>query len=143
MPGSRELRDLCQALSISPNKLLFGTELPFVNLPPLEDLTKDLNEVDHVAATKILALLAMLSSDERNAVMTLAKSIAVARLGESEVRNQLGAYTFTVGIFREMVNHTSAAMKAGKPVDPDAFAKDVENFADRNFGSPPKKTPKK
>src|SRR5690606_4832477 len=48
LPGARELRELCQALQVSPNKLLFGTEAPFKERTLTNLLADGIEEEAHV-----------------------------------------------------------------------------------------------
>jgi transcriptional regulator with XRE-family HTH domain len=144
MPGTRELRELCQALQISPNKLLFGTELPFEQRTVANMLVD--GDTDNHAAFRIrLALIAnMLASDERLALLTLANSIAVARHGEEKVKEILTNADVMAGIGRAFSQATRDALTKEHPVDPLAVAEQVEDFMRRQGHVPtPKKTPKK
>lgn len=86
MPGARELRDLCKALHISPNKLLFGVETPFPTLSSGDPAAASGEKGQAVHRNRIVALVNMLSVDESYAIYLLAHSIAVARFGEKAVR---------------------------------------------------------
>lgn len=89
MPGARELRELCQALEISPNKLLFGTETPF-KADTFAPLFSTLEAEDKYLDRFQLGLLAALMTfDERKAVYTLMQGLVVARHGEARVRELL------------------------------------------------------
>lgn len=88
-PGTKELRQLCIALQITPNLLLFGDENPFEG-----DVAEKLASVGefkgpHVRRARVAALMDLLSASESLAVYSLVQSIAQARHGEAEVRSRL------------------------------------------------------
>ena len=143
MPGTRELRELCQVLQVSPNKLLFGTELPFEQRT-VANLFVDADTDDHAAFRMRLLLLAnMLASDERLALMTLANSIAVARHGDEKVKEILTHADVIAGFGRAFSETTRDALVKGQPVDQHDFAKKIENFMSKQGHElHPKKTRK-
>lgn len=144
MPGARELRELCQALQISPNKLLFGTELPFAPRT-LTNMLVDADSDDQVVFRMRLALIAnMLAADERDAVSTLVQSIAIARHGEAKIRETIKEADFLAGFGRTFIKATREAIVTNKPVDPDVFTHDFEEFVQKRGHIPePEKLPKK
>lgn len=144
MPGARELRNLCQAVQVSPNKLLFGKELPFESQSVMNALTDTESENDMVARMRATMLLYMLAADEREALLTLAKSLAIARHGEEAVRQQVLGADFFTGMMREMMEQTREAVVTGQPVDTAAFAPNLEKFLERQGHKPaPEKLLKK
>lgn len=144
MPGARELRNLCQAVQVSPNKLLFGKELPFESRSVMNALTDTESENDMVARMRATMLLYMLAADEREALLTLAKSLAIARHGEEAVRQQVLGADFFTGMMREMMEQTREAVVTGQPVDTAAFAPNLEKFLERQGHKPaPEKLLKK
>lgn len=81
-PGTRELRILCTTLAVSPNRLLFGTEAPLqtahVALEGLgEAAGRNLRQ-----AIELAFVLAALRGHERDALMSLALSLAGRQLGD-------------------------------------------------------------
>lgn len=142
LPGARELRALCQALQVSPNKLLFGTELPFEKRTLANLLTDGETEDEHVTRARSMILLSLLAQDEKDAVITLARSIAIARHGVEKVKDALSAADAFAAIGREFAVQTRDLLNAGKPVDPTAFASNVDQMMIRQgHDSDPKKLP--
>lgn len=145
MPGTRELRELCSALQTSPNKLLFGTETPFFEHNGADVLLDSEPESEHVARARATLLLGFLSTDERNAVQTLLKSLAIARHGEAKVKEVLQAADAVVGISRGILQ--SAKDAEGRPLSPEKISRlgeDFEGFMERQGHiSAPEKLPKK
>lgn len=142
MPGARELRELSQSLQASPNKLLFGTELPFKQRSTLNLLADAESEDENVTRVRGTMLLALLSHDEQHAIFTLAQSIAIARHGVSKVNESLLAADFMVGTFRGVIGQTSDAKIASKPIDPEKFAADLDKFLEKKGHKPAtKKSP--
>lgn len=80
-PGARELRILCQTLVVSPNKLLFGTETPARTAhPALEGL--DTHKPTIRQAVELAFVLAALKGHERDAIASIALSLAGRQLGD-------------------------------------------------------------
>lgn len=144
LPGARELRALCQTLQVSPNRLLFGTELPFEKRSVANLLVDGEPEDEHVARARSTFLLSLLAQDEREAVLTLARSIAIARHGVEKVKEALAAADLLAGIGREFAQQSRDALNANKPVDPEAFGENLKGFMKRQgHESDPEKLPKK
>lgn len=144
MPGARELRELCNALQVSPNKLLFGKELPFEPRTVMDQLTYGEPENEAVARVRAMMLFCLLASDEREAIFTLARSLAVARHGVDEVKNAMLGADFMAGLTREMIQAGSDAVRTGTPMDVDSFGPNLEAFMDRQGHNPdPKRLLKK
>lgn len=143
MPGARELRELCQALQVSPNKLLFGTELPF-EARTLTNLLVDSDTDDRaVARVRLAAAADLLSSDECQAIFTLVSSIAIARHGEAKFKEMLKAADFLAAMGRAMNKSMRDTAITNKPVDPDEFAAHMERIVQKQGHHPdPKKLPK-
>lgn len=86
-PGAREIRLLCDALKVTPNRLIYGSDdMPFeaVTSPFPEWLEFDSQDFGTVNATM---LMMMLSKEERLALFTLAYSILEARRGKHELES--------------------------------------------------------
>lgn len=146
MPGTRELRELCIALQISPNKLLFGVESPYEVRSILDLLAGDGDAEDHVAQLKLATLISMLSSDERDALTTLASSIAIARHGEPEVKKRLIFSTFMTGLSREIAKSSKESLDTGKSFETADVVRRASSFTLKysDQPNPPhQKTPKK
>lgn len=144
LPGARELRALSQALQTSPNKLLFGTETPFAS-KTVANLLVDSDTEDQTVKRMRLALLSsLLSSDERQSLHVLAESIAIARHGESKVRETLVMADMMAGLGRNFMQATRDSLVTKKPVDTEKFSKNLDAFMERQgHDSDPKKLPKK
>ena len=138
LPGARELRELCQALETSPNKLLFGTEVPFKERSFADVLLDSENEDEHVVRARATVLLGLLAYDERKSLLTLVKALALARHGESKVREAMTAADLLVGVSREMIAMTSDATKKGTDMDMSGTAERLDEFMGRqgNVASP-------
>lgn len=121
MPGARELRELCQALEISPNKLLFGTEYPFQE-PKFEEIIVDHPEHELLSHGRLIALLNLVTADERQAVITLLRSLALARHGEEKVKAEMTDADALFGVMVAMLKVNQAAHEEGKPLSADEIA---------------------
>jgi hypothetical protein len=148
MPGARELRELCQALQVSPNKLLFGSEVPFKEQSFADAILDSEPEDEHVVRARTAFLLGLVSSDERHAVATLIRSLALSRHGEAKVKEVMQAADLSVGMFRGLIKSAQDAATAKGSALPEEMAKaagdELEKFMERNgHSSNPKKLPKK
>lgn len=81
-PGAREIRILCQTLSISANKLLFGSERPPSTAHPAMETLQQQNGADLRTAIELGFVLASLKGHERDALVSLALSLAGRQLGD-------------------------------------------------------------
>ncbi len=143
MPGARELRELCQAVQVSPNKLLFGTELPFKDRGIGDMLVDGDSDEQAVMRVRLAMLTGMLASDERQSIYTLAKSIAVARHGEEKVREMTVGADMMAGIGRTFMGATRDALVKNQPIEVDGIGKKLEDFMEKQgHVSDPKKLPK-
>lgn len=147
MPGARELRELCQTLQISPNKLLFGTEAPFKDQSLADLLVDSATESEHVALSHFTALASLLASDERRALITLARSLALARHGEAKVKETLKAADLMTGMGRAFGQLTRDSLIRQEPFTDEAISAatgKLEEFLDDQGHKPtPEKLPKK
>lgn len=145
LPGARELRELCQALEVSPNKLLFGTELPFRERSFADVLAGNPEqEPEKLAVTRAAALMKFLASDERTAVLTLVRSLAIARHGEAKIKEAVVASDFMTGMMQELGALTKEGLSKKGEIDAEASAARLEAFMDRNgHNSTQEKLPKK
>lgn len=80
-PGAKEIRLLCDALKVSPNRLIYGSDEPQFN-DEFSLFCDNINSDDHKSAVMLGTLLLMLSKEERSALLTLARSILVERHGK-------------------------------------------------------------
>ncbi|RZJ07990.1 MAG: XRE family transcriptional regulator [Rubrivivax sp.] len=83
-PGSREIRLLCEALSITPNHLIFGEEQPAVVVHPALDVRWP-GKSDLARALDLALVLAALKGHERDALLSLALSLAGRRFGDARL----------------------------------------------------------
>jgi len=77
-PGEREIKKLCDALRVTPNLLIYGTEQPF---EPDEALKRLGLDAESVGVAHLMVLFNMLPVEDRRAVLTLMHSILEARHG--------------------------------------------------------------
>lgn len=142
MPAARELRELCQALQVSPNKLLFGKELPF-SQSVADALADGESENEAVSRVRTMFLIGMLASNEQQAIFTLAKGIALARHGDAKVKEALIAADVMSGTVRSTMGMLRDSTRGVEP-DPERFGTELEAFMDRQGHLPdPKRLPKK
>ncbi len=81
-PGTRELRILCEALHVTPNHLIYGSEHPFqTSHAALEGLRTKRRAIK--AAIQVAFLVMVLRDHERDALLNLANSLGGTRLGTS------------------------------------------------------------
>lgn len=143
MPGARELRELSQALQVSPNKLLFGEEHPFKVRSVMTALADGESENEMVSNMRAGVLLCLLSSDERDAVITLSRSLAIARHGADVVRNTFLQADVVFGISQAALKAHEVS-KTTNDIDSEKMASDVDNFLSRQgHNSDPKRLLKK
>ena len=134
MPGSRELRALCLALKVTPNRLLFGTEAPTFEeggAARLEAFIRTDPEGRVVLRMRLAFLAELLTGDEAAALHLLVQSIATARHGPEKVRQALFGADMLAGMGRVAMNKSVESAKEGVGVDPQAFAADLEAFMTR------------
>lgn len=100
-PGAREIRLLCDALKVSPTRLIYGSDdAPFeVGSSPFPDwLEFDSNDIGTVNTT---ILMKMLSKEDRLALLTLAHSILEARHGRQELEKAFLAVKMIGQVIKE------------------------------------------
>lgn len=131
LPGARELKAICNALRVSPNKLLFGAEQPFTEREWLSLGTSANEEEDSVQRARAAALLHLLSSDERQAILTLMKSIAVARHGESVIRDCVYKSDYQVALVLGMHEDDRIKDRTGHEVTFDEKLQWIDDFLKR------------
>ena len=134
MPGSRELRALCTTLHTTPNKLLFGTEAPEFGEGPVaaaDALLRSDPEDQAVSRARLAFLADMLTADERNAMLQLAQSIAIARHGSEKVRQALLGADFMTGMMRTSLDELPKAREANAALNPERYAEKLDAFVMR------------
>lgn len=131
LPGARELRAICTALRVSPNRLLFGTEQPFVNQEWLSLSTSANEEEDTVQRARAAALLHLLSSEERQSILTLIKSIAISRHGEAVIRDCVYKSDYNVALVLGMHDDDRVKDKTGHEVTFDEKLHWLDDFLKR------------
>jgi transcriptional regulator with XRE-family HTH domain len=81
-PGAKEIRLLCDALKVTPNRLIYGSDdSPFKNVTGPLPLWMDFDSQDYGTINSTV-LIMMLSREERLALTTLAYSILESRHGK-------------------------------------------------------------
>lgn len=85
LPGARELRQICQVLRLSPNRLLFGSENPFPERTWSDSSLRNVEVDAPVARRRLMRLLQLLSSGECQGLYQIVHSLAVARHGIEKV----------------------------------------------------------
>lgn len=82
-PGARELRLLCDALEVSPNQLIYGTEEPHSRTTGLADTILNMGQAA-IAPTILIApmLGAMLGKDDSRMLLNLIESLLRAKSPE-------------------------------------------------------------
>lgn len=80
-PGAREIRLLCDALKVSPNRLIYGSdESQFNDDPsPFYEVGLDKSSSGQLA---LASLMTMLTNEERLALVTLTRAILIGRHGK-------------------------------------------------------------
>lgn len=84
-PGARELRQLCETLKITPNKLLFGVETPFPSSAASDAALFVGPQGIVVHRNRIRHLLNYLTADECASFYGLMSALVLARHGSSEL----------------------------------------------------------
>jgi len=112
-PGARELRLLSEALGVSPNKLLFGTEEPFKPRLGLRSLVKMRNSpVMYMAMLFALPMgFSALDDDQVESLLVIFASLVESR--DKETYNKLSA----------IVELLTDEMGNGTPAEISAFSK--------------------
>lgn len=79
-PGARELRLLCDALEVSPNHLIYGSEEPHARSTGLADIILNMGEAAIVPAIFLGPMLSvMLGKDDTRMVLSLIESLLKAK----------------------------------------------------------------
>ena len=84
-PGARELRLICDALAVTPNRLIYGMEAPF-EADMLRDPFQALGFRGNVFDNLIVAFLfSMLTRDEQKALLVMTQSLLESRHGKADI----------------------------------------------------------
>lgn len=159
-PGARELRQLCEVLRLSPNRLLFGAENPFPERTWSDAALSNVEVNAPTAGRRIAHLLEMLSSSESQALFQVVHALAVARHGVEKVHPLLRAADLETGVdvFAEedrfvpylhakLLRHTAVARRYAAALLVAADETDKYNAArapeQNSAAAPPKKVSKK
>ncbi|PPK41030.1 DNA-binding XRE family transcriptional regulator [Trinickia symbiotica] len=110
VPGTRELRALCEALGISANRALWGRE--DFQEPATDAQGRVISPAAHQYAQsmKLMAMLNMVSKEEAAAVLTLLEGIIVGRHGKKEMEK---AFAVLEVIGQEMGKPLEEAIERG------------------------------
>lgn len=130
-PGSRELRLLCEALHVSPNMLLFGTETPFEPKGELFDMMQKSGQLDWA---KLATLFQLLTAKEKESIFFLIESILLGRQSREELAKKLHMSEAMSALFAQMLAHGKAIQEGSKKpeeIDIEADMQKVVEFIDR------------
>lgn len=82
LPGAKEIKQLCQVLRVSPNRLIYGVENPFPERTWSDTSIRSSEPRNTITSRKrIEHLIQLLSSSESDAIYSIVYSIATARHG--------------------------------------------------------------
>jgi transcriptional regulator with XRE-family HTH domain len=102
-PGAKELKLLCEALQISPNQLLFGSEQPFHPKGELYDFMYDSGQFNNI---KLVALFDLLTAKEKESFLFLMHSLILSRHSQDEVTTKLKSIEFSSALMMAMISVT-------------------------------------
>lgn len=144
LPGARELREICQAVEVSPNRMLFGVEQPFSDRTTLDVLMQATSTPldEHLLPLRLGTLAVLLAPEERDALLTLATSLAIARHGDEAVRAALHQTDGLAVIARSLMKATAEAQQSGTPIDVPGAIGEVERSL-QTLTDNPNRLPKK
>lgn len=128
LPGARELREICQAVEVSPNRMLFGVEQPFSDRTTLDVLMQATSTPidEHLLPLRLGTLATLLAPEERDALLTLGTSLAIARHGDDAVRAALHQTDGLAIASRALMTATAEANQSGAPIDAHSVVKEME-----------------
>lgn len=79
-PGARELKLLCDALKVSPNQIIYGTEEPHVQATGLADTLMNMGEAAIMPVMVVAPIIVeMLGKDDLRTLLTLIESMLKAK----------------------------------------------------------------
>lgn len=137
MPGSRELKELCRVLKVTPTVLLFGSEHPFesdvVSAKEVAGLRLLLSDPEDAkkARARLTMLSDLLSTDEVSSLLNLVQALALARHGLEVVEQRILGADALAGMGVGLIKQVAKAAKGEEAFDPDEVAADLEEFMDR------------
>lgn len=82
IPGGREIRILCETLSVTPNWLIYGTETAY---EAAQASMETIRQNDLVSAVRLALAIAVLRPHERGAFQSLVLSMAGRELGDRKL----------------------------------------------------------
>ena len=94
-PGARELRLVCDALEVSPNHLIYGTEDPHRRSIGLADTLLSMGEAAIIPAAMLVPMCgAMLGQDDTRTILNLVESLLKAKdpVGYAHVMELAGKF---------------------------------------------------
>jgi len=112
-PGIRELRILSQALGVTTNKLIFGTDIPdsvFIEGSSTTEHRKFLGKDQDTFIEMACFLVSMyrLGEKERDAIYSMTSTLAATKLGEVEYRKLMDATREIVATFIDAHSDTQS-----------------------------------
>jgi len=135
-PGAREIRKLCDALRVTANQLVYGTEQPF---EPDEALKRLGLDVESIGFAHMMVLFNMLAVEDKRALITLMHSILEARQGRETMAVAAEAMKeleqFLPSVMDKMGFSREGLEKAFEPI-----AEEVAAEAERRFSRLAKQT---
>lgn len=136
-PGTREIRILCESLFVTPNNLIFGRENPFEASHPAREALKvgrgDIGEVAQLAFA-----LTALKGHERDALLTMALSLAGRQLGDARLSGlrSLATLGFSELLTEEWARQSPESFTDGKLIVPlEQLAEQLSMGAFSNIGN--------
>jgi len=100
IPGTRELRLLCDALEVSPNQLIYGTEEPHKRTIGLADTIIGMGQAAVMPVIMVAPMLgAMLGKDDTRTLLNLIESLLKAKSPED-----YASVMEIVTVFKEMTD---------------------------------------
>lgn len=97
VPGARELKQLCTALRVSPNRMIFGVDEPF-QAPVDVGADQSGGSAAPTDRERVKFLLQCLSTQECGALYALVHALAVARHGVEVVNSMIEGADFFTGL---------------------------------------------
>jgi hypothetical protein len=102
---------LCEALQVSPNRLLFGRDDFRTAAGPVKGLVSGLGADPGRKMMSLVILFGMLTPDEQDAVLTLVEPIIVGRKGgKSEIRKAFKAIEIIGNEYAGEIEETAEAV---------------------------------
>lgn len=137
-PGTREIRILSETLFVTPNYLIFGKEHPFeASHAAMEALgtgrTDDISQVAQLAL-----VLTALKGHERDALLSLALSLAGRQLGDARLGGlrSMAGLSFTKALTAEFIDSSPESFKDGRLIVPlEELAERISEGVTSNLGN--------